>query len=247
MIRALLVISLTFAFVLLAGPPLLLYSFLRADTDALYRTGVRGARLALWLAGIRLDVKGRGKIPRDGSVVFMSNHQGNIDPPAIFVLLPPVLIVAKEEFFRVPVLGRAMRMRGFIPVDRKNREKAIAAMEQAYLRLKEGHSFLVFPEGTRSRDGRLQPFKKGVFLLALRAGVPILPITISGSSRVMQKGKFAIHPGTVRVTFHDPVPTLGLTQDDRDLVSNQVRAAIIAGLSEKELPLESPSDQPLAS
>lgn len=244
MIRALLVTSIMFAFVVAVGPPLMVYSVLRGSTEALYSTGLFGARVALWLAGIRREVQGLENIPRDRTVVFMANHQGNIDPPVIFTILPPILIIAKEEFFRVPVLGRAMHLTGFVPVDRANREKAIAGLEQAQRRLKEGSSFLVFPEGTRSSDGRLQPFKKGVFIMAIQAGVPIVPITISGSSRIMPKGKFAMHPGKVRVTIHNAVPTEGLTQDDREAVSSRVRAAILTGLTEEELPLEITAEQP---
>ena len=167
MVRAIIVTLVTFAYVLVLGPPLLIYVWLTGNTDPLYNAGRRGARMALWLAGVKVDVQGLEKLPPAGAVVFMANHQGNCDPPAIFPILPPVLILVKREFFRVPVLGRAMLARGFVPVDRKAREQAVAAVEQAVERLKAGLSFLVFPEGTRSPDGRLQAFKKGVFVMAL--------------------------------------------------------------------------------
>lgn len=238
MIRALFVTLVTFAYVLVLGPPVLIYSWLGGNTDLLYKVGQLGARMALWLAGVRLEVRGGGKLPRGSAVVFMANHQGNCDPPAIFPLLPPVLILAKKEFYRVPILGRAMLARGFIPVDRKDREQAIAAVEQSVAQLKAGKSFLVFPEGTRSPDGRLQPLKKGVFILAIKAGAPIVPISISGSSKIMPKGKFVIHPGRVRITMHDPIPTAGRTLDERDLIMAQVRQALLSGLEKEEWPLE---------
>lgn len=241
MIRAFVVTAITFAYILILGPPILLYSFLSGDTDRLYRVGVLGARLAIWLASVKLDVQGREKIPLDQAVVFMANHQGNCDPPAIFPLLPPVVIMVKKELFRVPILGRAMRMRDFVPVDRKNREGALQAVEEAVQKLGQGKSLLVFPEGTRSPDGRLQAFKKGVFILALKAGVPIVPISISGSSRIMTKGKMAIHPGRVRITLHDPVSTQGLTLEDREILIQRVRQAILAGLAPDEWPLDTPS------
>jgi len=153
-------------------------------------------------------------------------------------VLPPVLILAKQEFFRVPVLGRAMRLRGFIPVDRKNRERAIQAVAKAVASLKAGHSFLAYPEGTRSPDGRVQTFKKGVFMMALEAGAPIVPISVSGSNKIMRKGKMRIRPGTVRITFHDPIATEGCTVQDRARIMQSVRRAILTGLAPEEQPLE---------
>jgi 1-acyl-sn-glycerol-3-phosphate acyltransferase len=189
---------------------------------------------ALRLAGARLEVHGLEKIPKRCTLVFMPNHQSNCDPPAVFLILPAVLVMAKKEFFRIPVLGRAMRMRGFVPVDRKKREKAIESVEQATRSLQAGHNFLVFPEGTRSPDGRLQPLKKGVFVMAIKAQATIVPISVSGSRRIMPKGKLLISPGLVRITIHDPVPTEGCTLEDREQIMERVRQAILSGLTEEE-------------
>jgi len=238
MLRATLVTLFCLLCVFFLGGPFLIYAVLSGNTDPLYEIGRKSAQAALWLAGCRTEVKGAGKITVGRACVFMPNHQGNWDPPGIFVLLPPVLILGKQEFFRIPILGRVMRLRGFIPIDRSNRGRAIAAVEAGSQALGAGHSFLVFPEGTRSRDGRLQPFKKGVFMMAIAAGAPIVPISISGSYRVMRKGKFVIRPGMVRVTFHDPVPTAGLGAEDRERVIAQVRQAIISGLAADELPVD---------
>lgn len=238
MIRSILVTVITFAYILIAGTPFVIYAILTGKTDPVYQVGVRGARMALWLAGVRLEVRGREKIPVQGAAVFMPNHQSNCDPPAVVSVLPPVLILAKQEFFRVPVLGRAMRLRGFIPVDRKNRERGIQAVEKAVESLKAGHSFLAYPEGTRSPDGRLQPFKKGVFMMAIQAGAPIVPISISGSNKIMRKGEITMRPGTVRITFHDPIPTRGCTLEDRGRIMEAVRKGILAGLTPEEWPIE---------
>lgn len=238
MIRAFFVTSVSLLLVLVLLPLLLLYSMLAGETDTMYRIAIRCVRLVVWLAGVKLDVRGIERIPRDRAVVFMPNHQGNVDPPALFSVLPPMLALAKKELFSIPILGRAMRMRGFVPVDRKNRERAIQAVEEAVVKLKEGQSFIAFPEGTRSRDGRLQPFKKGVFVMAIKAGVPVVPVSVSGSSRIMQKGKPGIRPGTVRITIHDAIPTNALTPDDREKLSNEVRAAILKGLAPDELPID---------
>ncbi len=237
MLRAFFVTLITLAYTLLVGTPFLIHAVLTRNTDALYRVGCWGAKIALWLAGVRLEVHGFEKIPARRALVFMSNHQSNSEGPAIFTILPPVLILAKQEFFRVPILGRGMLLRGFIPVDRKNREKAIEAVDRAAQSLRAGRSFMVFPEGTRSPDGRLRPFKKGVFVMAIKAGAPIVPISASGGRKIMPKGKFMISPGVIRITFHDPVPTHGLTLQDRDQLMRTVRQTILQGLSPEEWPL----------
>jgi 1-acyl-sn-glycerol-3-phosphate acyltransferase len=237
MIRSIFVTTITFAYIVILGVPLLVHAVLTGNTDPIYRVGVVGTKLALWLAGVKLEVTGLEKIPKGRAVVFMPNHQSNCDPPAVIAVVPPVLVMAKKEFFRVPVLGRAMILRGFIPVDRKNRERAIQAVEQAVEKLKAGASFLAYPEGTRSPDGRLQAFKKGVFVMAIKAGVPIVPISVSGSIKIMRKGEMSMHPGTVRITIHDAVPTEGFSLDERAKVIEIVRRAILSGLSPEEQPL----------
>jgi len=121
-------------------------------------------------------------------------------------------------------------------VDRKNREQALDAVERGVLALNAGKSFLVYPEGTRSPDGRLQKLKKGVFVMAVKAGAPIVPISVSGSNKIMPKGKFVIRPGRVRITFHDSIETEGLTTEDRDLIIERVRQAILTGLAKDEWP-----------
>lgn len=238
MLRAVFVALVSLFFVFLLGTPLVAYAAITGNTDPLYRVSRYCCGVVLRLAGVRLEVSGRERIPSRRAVVFMPNHESNADAPAIFVCLPPVLALGKKEFFRVPILGRAMRIRGFIPVDRKNRERAIEAVEAAVGALRAGNSFLVFPEGTRSPDGRLQAFKKGPFIMALKAGAPIVPISISGGRRIMRKGKAAVHPGRIRITFHEPVLTENRSLEDREQVMEEVRRAILSGLREEEWPLE---------
>jgi 1-acyl-sn-glycerol-3-phosphate acyltransferase len=238
MLRAVLVILVSSLLMGFLGCPLLVYVVLTGNTDPLYAAGLLGARTALRLGGVRITVQGREKIPTGRAVVFMPNHQSNADSPAILAQLPPVLVLVKREFFRVPILGQAMKLRGFIPVDRRNRERALEAVRLALNSLKAGKSFLVFPEGTRSQDGRLQQFKQGVFLMAMQAGVPIVPISVSGACKIMGKGQFAIRPGPVRITFHDAVPTEGSVPEDRERIMQTVRRAILSGLAPEEWPLE---------
>jgi 1-acyl-sn-glycerol-3-phosphate acyltransferase len=238
MIRAFLVTLVTFAYIVVLGIPLLIYAAIRGNADMVYRIGTLGARMALWLAGARLEIRGLDQIPSHRAVVFMANHQSNCDPPALLAVLPPVLVLVKKEFFRVPILGRGMVACGFISVDRRNREQALEAVEKGVQALKAGKSFLVYPEGTRSPDGRLQRFKKGVFVMAIKAGAPIVPISVSGSNKIMPKGKFVIQPGRVRITFHEPVATEGSAIEDRQSIIDRVRQAILAGLEKNEWPQE---------
>lgn len=238
MLRTLFVDTSIIIYILIAGLPALLLSAVTGNTDLVYAAGLVGARIALRLAGVKVVVEGREKIPAGQAVVFMSNHESNCDPPALAANLPPVLILAKQEVFRIPVLGSAMRLRGFVPVDRKSRERAFAAVDEAAESLKKGNSFLVFPEGTRSCDGRLQDFKKGVFVMAIKAGAPVVPISVSGGSRIMRKDEFTVHPGTLKITIHDPLPTVGYDAADRAILADKVRSAIIAGLTPEERPLE---------
>jgi 1-acyl-sn-glycerol-3-phosphate acyltransferase len=238
MIRATVVTIITFLYIVVVGFPFLIHAWLTKNTDSLYEIGMKGARLALWFSGVRLDIVGLEKIPHGRAAIYMPNHQSNCDPPAVISNLPPVLVIAKKEFFRVPVLGTAMVYRGFIPLDRKNRERAIAAVEQAVDSLKAGNSFLAFPEGTRSPDGRLQTFKKGLFVMAIKAGALIVPISVSGARKVMPKGQFVIHPGRVRITIHDPISAADYAPEERGKLIEVTRQAIMKGLDPEELPLE---------
>lgn len=238
MIRAFFVTFITLVYVFVVGLPFLIHAWLTKNTDTLYQMGMMGGRLALWLSGVHLEVHGLEKIPHGRATIFMPNHQSNCDPPAIITILPPVLVMAKQEFFRVPILGRAVAYRGFIPVDRRNREQAMAAVERAIIALKGGNSFLAFPEGTRSPDGRLQRFKSGIFVMAIKAGAAIVPISISGAYKIMPKGRFAIRPGRVRITLHDPIFAENFTLENRRELIDLTRQAILKGLDPEEWPAE---------
>jgi len=245
MIRAIFVTFATFVYILVVGLPALIHAWMTKNTDKLYQVGITGARMALWLSGVRLEVHGLEKIPHGRAAIYMPNHQSNSDPPAVITILPPVLVMAKQEFFRVPVLGPAMVYRGFIPVDRKNRERAIAAVEDAVKAMKAGKSFLAFPEGTRSPDGRLQTFKKGLFVMAIKAGALIVPISVSGARKIMPKGQFVIHPCRVRITIQDPISAANYSLEQRRDLINRTRQAVLKGLDPEERPVseaESPAN-----
>jgi 1-acyl-sn-glycerol-3-phosphate acyltransferase len=187
-----------------------------------------------WLCGIRVQVSGKEHIRADQVYLFLSNHQGNIDGLVLFYGTGRNLrALIKKEIMRIPVLSRVLRAVSFVAIDRTDPLGARAGIERATRLLRDGLSFFAFPEGTRSRDGQLGDFKKGVFVMAINAGVPVMPVTICSSRAIQPPGRFAIRPGTVRLIFHKEIPTTGLQPEDRDRLLLATRAAIDQGLSEQ--------------
>jgi 1-acyl-sn-glycerol-3-phosphate acyltransferase len=215
-------------FVILTGLPV---SFL--SPDYLHTYARLWARVGLLLAGVRLTVEGHEHLP-PGAVVYMPNHQSNFDILALYAGLPVQFRwLAKEELFRIPLFGFAMRRTGYIPVDRSDHKKAIRSMAEAARRISEGASVIVFPEGTRSPDGALLPFKKGGFVLAIDAAAPIVPVAIRGSHEVMPKYTRWIRGGHIRVTIFPAVPTAGTTPSGRNALMEAVRRPIAGAMGEK--------------
>lgn len=220
-------------YVFTAGLVAIPHAVLTRSPALIYRLGRFGIRLSLAIAGIQVVVRGRENLPPDPHFIYMMNHVSNLDGPVLFLHLPgEVKALGKKEVFKLPVLSTAMKLAGFIPLDRANRQTAIEGMRLAAASARRGASFLVAPEGTRSRDGRLLPFKKGGFLMAIDSGVPILPISVRGAFERMPSGSFAIQPGTIELVFHKPVPTSGLAPEDRDRLMAEVRSRIESGLEE---------------
>ena len=189
------------------------------------------ARRLLADAKIELTVLGLDRASPTETYVVMSNHQSYYDIPVLFrALRRRVRMVAKRELFRVPVWGRAMRAAGFIEIDRDNHDRAVASLRRAAEALESGTDIWISPEGTRSRDGSLQAFRKGGFHLALDAGVRILPVSIEGTRRVLEAGGYTVHAGgSVSVTVHAPVDVRAYA-DDLEALMQRVREAILAGL-----------------
>jgi 1-acyl-sn-glycerol-3-phosphate acyltransferase len=177
----------------------------------------------LWAAGVRVRVHGLEELAKNEPLVFASNHVSWFDVPALASVLPRYKFVAKAELFKVPIFGSAMRAAGMVEIQRENRKAAFGAYEIAAERIKEGNSVIVFPEGTRGRAYPLRPFKKGPFVLAIAAGVPIVPVIVHGSIEVMRKGSIWAHPGTIDVHLLEPVSTVGVDYDHREALMQTVR------------------------
>ena len=191
------------------------------------------ARIILLACGTRVRVMGRERIPRGKPVIYITNHQSHLDVVALVQVLPGQFrAIAKKELFSIPVFGWAIWLAGFVRIDRTDREKAFRSLDVAAARIRRGRSMLVFAEGTRSPDGRLLPFKKGGFVLAIRSGVPIVPISISGSRAVLSKNSRDVRKGVIDVVIGDPIDSSAFTMDSKDDLIALVRRAVEAGFTD---------------
>lgn len=175
--------------------------------------------------GVAVTVQGAELVERGGPFIFTPNHQSHIDIAALLGFLPGNnRFAAKKELFREPVLGAAMRTLGMLPVDRDDPMQSIEVLNRA---VAEGNSVIIFPEGTRSPDGALLPFKKGAFVAAIHMKFPVVPVVVKGTRRVMPKGKYlSVYPGPIEMVIKPPIPTQGLDYDDRDRLRDAVREII---------------------
>jgi 1-acyl-sn-glycerol-3-phosphate acyltransferase len=206
------------------------YTLLVGDISLLYRVGMWITNAGVRAAGIKIEVTGLEQVPAGRSCIFMSNHVSNLDPPVELPLLPGrCSVLLKKELMSVPILGRAMRMAKFVPVDRGHRRDAAqASVEAAADALRSGLHILVYPEGTRSPDGRLSTFKKGPFFLAKETQAPIIPIALSGTQAMMRKGSDAISPGVARLQLLAPIEPS--QYETREALMLAVRSAIADAL-----------------
>jgi len=208
------------------------WSFIAGNVNLLYRMFMFGCRSGVRLTGVRVQSVGLDHLDPARTYIFMSNHVSNLDPPIITPLIPKrTSVLVKKELFSFPILGRAMRMGSMVPVDRGNRGAGIESVRIAKRVVQQGLNMSIYVEGHRSFDGKLLPFKKGPFYLAIECGVPVVPVTITGTHEIMPKGRFAIKPGTATVIFHPPIEPRDF--GGRECLMEKVRAAIDSGLPQE--------------
>jgi len=223
-------------YIIAVGIPLLIYTVISKNPDALYWAGVRGVMFFVRAVGVRVRIVGTERIP-SGTCLFIANHTSTVDAPAVVAAIPRrIAILLKQSLFRYPIVGQAFRLAHFIPVDRSKQESAIASLEKAIEAMRGGQSFLIYPEGTRSPDGRLQEFKKGAVVMAIKAGAPIVPIACSGAHRIMRKRSLEIHPGEILVEFLAPIDASQYTFEEREQLNAAVHDALAAGLPPDQRP-----------
>ncbi len=226
MLTTILVLSLPAALIFIP------WAMITGDATPLYNAAQKIVRTSFRVGRIRVVVHGLEHVPRGSACIFMANHVSNLDPPALIPRIPGrTSVFLKRSLMKVPILGLGMKLGEFVPVDRDGRvDAAIESVRAAQRVLAKGLHITTFVEGTRSRDGRMLPFKKGPFYLAMETDAPCIPVSIHGTETMMAKGSMAIRPGTAHITFHSPIYPRNLAS--RDELMKAVRSAIASGLPE---------------
>jgi 1-acyl-sn-glycerol-3-phosphate acyltransferase len=207
-------------------------SFFTHTGNPVHRVAGIWARSILFASRIKVTVNGLANIDPTQSYVYMSNHQSNFDIPVLLAYLPVQFRwLAKAELFKIPIFGRAMRGAGYVKIDRFNRESAFESINEAAAKMKNGVSVMIFPEGTRSLDGKIRSFKKGGFVMAVDAGVPIVPIVLKGTWTIMEKSSLKINTGEVSLNIEPPIATTDYTRENKDDLIKSVRAVIREGFN----------------
>lgn len=204
----------------------------RGEGSIFHRAPLWWSRALLWCAGTKVVVHGDAAKASAEPCVYIANHVSWFDILCMVDVLPHYGFVAKRQIEKVPLFGPAARAVGVIYIDRENRKAAFSAYEDAAHRIREGQSVIVYPEGTRGDTYALRPFKKGPFVLAIHSGAPIVPVVVYGTIEVNRRGSLMVYPGTVHVHLLEPIPTAGLSYDDRDQLARTVRERIAATLRE---------------
>ena len=229
MIRAVALLCFWGISILVVGPALVIYAALTGNVNPLYYTATRLGIWGVQLVGVKIEVRGLEHLQAGHNYIFMSNHASNLDPPILIPVIPGrCSVLVKKELFRIPVLGTGMKQAELVPVDRGDQEAAIESVRRAIQVLQKGLHMVVYPEGTRTSDGRLLPFKKGPFHLAMDSGVEVVPVTLLGTYESWPKTRFAVRPGTATVIFHPPIDPHDFS--DRDTLMKAVASSIASSL-----------------
>lgn len=229
MIRTTIIILWTVLATTILGPLAIIASFLSRTGNLPHLIARFWGKSILSVSGVKVTVDGLSNLEPDRSAIYMANHQSNFDIPVLLSCLPVQFRwLAKAELFRIPIFGRGMRGCGYISIDRSNRRSAIESLNRAAETIKNGTSVLIFPEGTRSLDGRIKPFKKGGFVLTVDAGVPITPIVIKGTWSIMPKKRLLIKPCPVTMKILPPVESSGYNRKTKDALMENIRMTMCA-------------------
>jgi 1-acyl-sn-glycerol-3-phosphate acyltransferase len=236
LLRGLFLLGFWFTLIGLIAPFMIGGALITGNENMIYRPAKFLIRLGLRLVGVRVEVTGLDRLKPGQAYIFTPNHQSFIEVPMLVGYLDrnPAYL-AKKEVFKYPIFGIGIKAMGCVPVDRRNTQSAIESAKLATEYLKQGKSYVVYPEGTRSPDGRLLPFKKGAFVMAMEAGVPIVPISISGAVRVMPRSGISVRPETIRVTVHEPINTQGRPKDKISELIELTREKIVSALDPEEI------------
>ena len=234
-LRGLFLLTFWFTLIAILAPIMIAARLITGNENAIYSPTRFFCRLGLKLVGVRVEVKGLEHLDPRQTYIFTPNHQSMIEVPLLLSYLgrnPAYL--AKKELFKYPIFGYGISLMGVVPVDRSNSAAAVESARAATEKLRSGKDFVVYPEGTRSPTGRLQPFKKGAFLMAIDAGVPLVPVSISGSSTIMPKGEVKVFPSTIHLTVHEPILTAEQSRENLAEFMELTYKRIASGLSDEE-------------
>ncbi len=227
-VRAAAYVTLISLYTLIIGVPCLIVTLFKPRGEANYWFIRAWARLLLWTCGVKVEVSGRENLPSDGPFILMSTHNSHFDIPVLMKEVPREFrIVAKKSLFKIPIFGWIMSLAGYVNVDRENKQQAFASLDKASQTVKEGMPLLIFPEGTRSPDGSLGPFKKGGFVLATKAKAPVVPVVIDGTFHILPKSTWRICPGPVRMTVGKPIDTSAYSYETKEALMEEVRQAML--------------------
>ena len=228
MVRSLGILTIGIAVTAIYSLYAVLVAFFSPKEEKIHQIARNWARLLLKISGAHVHVFGRENVLTSRPQIFMANHQSGFDIFALLAHIPGEFRwIAKGELFRIPVFGRAMRAAGYIPIDRENHDRAMNSLAEAVVKIHENRSVMSFPEGTRSSDGTIGPFKSGMFLLAIRANVPIVPVTIIGANQIWPKGSLKITPGEMTIVISEPVDVSHCTAEKHGELIGQVRGIIV--------------------
>lgn len=236
-LRGVFLLGFWFTSIAILAPLLIALRLITGNENVIYKPVRLFVRAGLAMVGVRVVVRGLDGLDPHQTYIFTPNHQSLIEVPLLLTYLKrnPAYL-AKKELFKYPIWGYGISLMGVVPVDRSNTQSAVESARRATGNLRGGKDYVVYPEGTRSRDGRLLPFKKGAFMMAIDARVPVVPVSISGSTTIMPKGEVKIYPSTVYITVHEPISTAAYSKNNVAELMEIARTKIVSALSEEKQP-----------